>query len=638
MRALTLLFAAGWIAGCSCSSGTGTAPDGGTTDATHSDGAAIDGAAIDAATNDGAAVDGAATDTGIPPMDGGAGPDGAAPDGGVPLTCRGVGETLCAGVCVNTQVDPANCGMCGHACAAGSVCLSSGCATTCPAGLTACGGTCVDPQSDNANCGTCGTACPSGQGCLGGACMPAVVVGPPPPRCVGGGPPIEIGSGTSSLCTGTIARVTFTHGLCACEDIGVPALSASLVVDAFDSTLGPYAPGGLGGHVGANRRVQTSSTLDVSGDLDTTATTGYDARGLTHVGQTFRASGPLALHATMSVDGNAYVGGAITGGTGATIGGALHTPSCASVPASVHAGSCVSEPVSIAPPCRCDASEIIPVEAIVAHYAMPANNDNAAIGLDPDALATPASPGRLDLPCGYYYLSRIHTAGAATIAVHGRTAVFVGGSIDIGSALTFALDPGSTLDVFVGGTVVATASFQVGSPAYPARSRFYVGGVCGGAGAACTLDADCCSLACSAGGTCSGGGSGQPFSVDLTSDTGLNGLFYAANGLFLATSNLEMYGAVFGRSFHSSSDTRIHYDRAAVETMSECAPPPPPPTDAGTGPDGSTSLDAGSPPTDGGASDGGIVWCRPGIPACGVGLPGCPAGNFCVAGCCLFLG
>jgi hypothetical protein len=70
---------------------------------------------------------------------------------------------------VNVVSDPLNCGGCGHACGAGSTCVSGQCA--CPTGTTNCGGgTCVNTQTDPAHCGNCTTTCGAGQTCSGGLC------------------------------------------------------------------------------------------------------------------------------------------------------------------------------------------------------------------------------------------------------------------------------------------------------------------------------------------------------------------------------------------------------------------------------------------------------------------------------------
>lgn len=82
--------------------------------------------------------------------------------------------TTCGSTCVETSVDPSNCGKCGTVCGSGLVCSNGSCTTACATGTSACplsGGTgCVDEQSDNQNCGGCGTACPAGEVCSAGKC------------------------------------------------------------------------------------------------------------------------------------------------------------------------------------------------------------------------------------------------------------------------------------------------------------------------------------------------------------------------------------------------------------------------------------------------------------------------------------
>ena len=77
---------------------------------------------------------------------------------------------MCGTTCTATQVDPANCGTCGNACAAGQLCLGGSCVASCSAPNTACGQACVDLQSDGFDCGACGHACGPGQICLEGVC------------------------------------------------------------------------------------------------------------------------------------------------------------------------------------------------------------------------------------------------------------------------------------------------------------------------------------------------------------------------------------------------------------------------------------------------------------------------------------
>lgn len=228
-----------------------------------------------------------------------------------------------------------------------------------------------------------------------------------------------------------------------------------------------------------------------------------------------------------------------------------------------------------------------------------------------DALARPGAPSRVDLPCGRYYLDRIQASSPITIAVHGHTAVFVGGSVEVTAGLTFAVDPDATLDLYVGGTLSATGALTVGSPAYPARSRVYVGGVCKAGGVSCQSGGDCCSLSCS-NGQCGSGDHSRPFSVQVSSQSRLAGLFWAGNGGFVTSGELEMYGAIFAGHYQASSRTAIHYDAATTRIgRDECAPqrtlPPAPPT-----------------PVDGGPAAGDAGMGTPPAPDAGTGTPPAP--------------
>jgi alpha-tubulin suppressor-like RCC1 family protein len=78
--------------------------------------------------------------------------------------------TLCGSTCTATQIDPANCGMCGTTCAPGQRCVAGSCTLSCPDGTTQCGTACAATASDNQNCGACGTRCTAGEMCSNGSC------------------------------------------------------------------------------------------------------------------------------------------------------------------------------------------------------------------------------------------------------------------------------------------------------------------------------------------------------------------------------------------------------------------------------------------------------------------------------------
>jgi hypothetical protein len=89
-----------------------------------------------------------------------------------PATC---GAGCCSGQACLSGTSNGACGEGGGACqvcGAGSTCVNHQCVAqpTCPPGLTDCNGICVNLQVDKANCGACGNACGGSQRCRGGVC------------------------------------------------------------------------------------------------------------------------------------------------------------------------------------------------------------------------------------------------------------------------------------------------------------------------------------------------------------------------------------------------------------------------------------------------------------------------------------
>lgn len=462
--------------------------------------------------------------------------DGSAP----PPECPAY-RARCGGRCIPVTDDPANCGACGAACADGEVCFAGACAGSCPTGLVACGGRCADPRTDSAHCSDCDRACDAGMGCVGGNCLPAIAVDPSGVACEDGGPPITLPGVPEGprACSGELAETTFLWALCSCEGIG---LFNPLVTDAYDSTERPYGPGGAGGGVGTNGGFLTTSTGEIGGSLwAASPRAGVSTSNRMHVAHELRSGGELNVGNPFTIDRDAFVVGDVVSSSDLVVAGALHQSPGATITGTVTYGSLATEPVVVGDPCDCDARDRVPVVAIV--EAARTVNDNAAIGLDPDALLAPGGPRRLDLPCGRYLLRGIDTNSPLTIATRGRTALFVDGDVDSSSIVDFVVEPGGELDVFVSGEIVVSGQLRVGSPTRPAATRLYIGGV----------------------GT----------ALELTNDTTVGGFVYVAAGSVLVSNPIEVYGGIFAGAFRNSGSTTIHYDRGVLRAGDPCEPPPP---------------------------------------------------------------
>jgi hypothetical protein len=199
---------------------------------------------------------------------------------------------------------------------------------------------------------------------------------------------------------------------------------------------------------------------------------------------------------------------------------------------------------------------------MVAAHASP-NNDNAAIGLDENILASPAAPTRLDLPCGSYYLTSIHPSIAVTIWAHGHTALYIGQDVQSSDNIAFGVDPTGSLDIFIAGKLDTSAKLTIGSPNHPALTRLYVGSTAG---------------------------------INFSSDASIGGNIYAPYGPVNWSAGTDAYGSVFAGDFNASAATRIHYDTAVLSAGNGCpSPGGNPSSGGGDGGGGTTASSAGNP-------------------------------------------
>jgi hypothetical protein len=472
--------------------------------------------------------------------------------------------TLCNGACIPTVSDPNNCGGCGVKCTGTLACAAGKCAENCLPGQTKCGNTCTDTKTDNNNCGGCGRpACGQGTGCVDGVCRPVVpLTGTGPATCTSGAasPSLDPAQGG---CAGKIAQTVFRWTLCSCKDA---QFSGNWLMDAYDSTQGGYTTSGLGAAFGANENYGTSGTGELWGTMWIAGSGGVAPSGNHIVKTDLRSGGELKASSTFTIGKDAWVEQNVSG-SGLTIGGALHVPTGKTTAGTTNI---VREPVDVVPPCDfCAAEKQVPIAAIVAAHAS-TNNDNASIGLAANALANPSSPIRLDLPCGHYYLTSIAGSSHVTIVAHGRTALYIAGDVSP-NALTFAVDPGGELNVFIAGSVSTSGSITIGSPAYPASMRVYVAGTSG---------------------------------FSISDNVTVAGNLYVPNGAVQYSSSAAQYGAVYAGNFSTSKDLALHYDLGVINSAQAC-----PEARRGGGDGGTSGGDGGGPQSCGSCNDCGNQAC-----------------------------
>lgn len=376
--------------------------------------------------------------------------------------------------------------------------------------------------------------------------------------CEGSGPPIIIGDqgGTmGDVCTGEIAQVTFRYAICSCNS---PVGTDELETDAFDSSQGPYAPGGRGGAVGTNGSYTATGLARIGGALWVSGSGASQVTNDHTILGELRVQGDLTV-ADMSVDRSAYVGGDVVAQS-LDITGDLHIPESSNITGTVNAASTIREPVNVTRPCACEPSELVDIAGFIAAHEQ--QNDNAEIGLDPNVLAEVNTATVVALPCGRFFLSEISGTAPIRITIEDRTALFIAGDVTTTGVFELELAPGAEVDVFIGGDFTATDELELGSAAAPAKARLYIGG-----------DGD----------------------VTLTNKALLAGNVYAPRAEVVVTDALEVFGSLFAGKLTFTNKLTVHYDRAVLEAGEGCMPPEPSPADAGVA-DGGGPEDTGAPP------------------------------------------
>lgn len=268
-------------------------------------------------------------------------------------------------------------------------------------------------------------------------------------------------------CAARLAAPVFQHALCGC---GPVSFSPDIVVDSFDSRVGPWTPDGGGGDVGANSGLRFAGSLMVGGNL-TIATSGLEAGPLLDVGGDLRVAGSLGRPSSkVRVSGSAEISGDVDVSV-LDVAGALTLPADAGVSASerITALARRAGTVTVGRPCQCEADGGVDVAGLIDRHQQA--NDDEAMGLSPTAYASFAGDETVNLSSGVAYLERIHSSGLAKLTLHarGHTSLFVRAT---DAPLAVQLDDGADLDLFVNGPITF-ASGALGDPARPSALRIF---------------------------------------------------------------------------------------------------------------------------------------------------------------------
>jgi hypothetical protein len=348
--------------------------------------------------------------------------------------------------------------------------------------------------------------------------------------CMDPGPPIVLGNS----CAGALAAQLSRYALCSCSSL---VLDRGLFTEGGSMPGGPPGGGPPNAAAGSDGTIQTGGPVQVSGTLVAGGAGASFAR-LSFVAGNLRSAGAIGSNAGLTVGNDAFADGDVLGKI--DIQGTLHIPDGFNITPGVSASDVHREPVVVPPPCNCAAGPALdPLSLAKAHVSA---NDNPHITLNPDAFAGPNMASALDLPCGQYYLSQI-TGPGPDIKVHGHTALFVAGDVNVGVGMRVFVEPGAELDLVIAGNVSVGSGQLGGLPA--SAVRLWVGGK----------------------------------SVHFGAGATVNGTVYAPSASFSSDGDLDATGALFGHDFQPAGDLSVRYDRLILSAGMACGVQPQPPVD-----------------------------------------------------------
>lgn len=335
---------------------------------------------------------------------------------------------------------------------------------------------------------------------------------------------------TRETCAGEIAEMVFRQALCACGDVQTAGYLRTRGYDSREQAAPGDDDESYGGSVGINGTYKASAGYtNVGGSL---SIAGFDEMaffGFLQTGADLRLGAKTTVPGYTKAGRDAWIGADFTGVGPMSVERDLHKgANVFSLPLSV-GGQTIEEPVRVTPPCPCN-GELVDLNAAI--NTVRVENDNAAIGLQPNALSGIVGHKSIELPCGRYYLNDISGVGDMEIRVTGRVALMVGGSFKATGHFDVEMEDGAELDLFVGGNLELLGYHVLGDPERPFATRVYVAG---------------------------------HEDVVLIGASAFVGNLYAPNATVRAPGYLKAFGSIFAKDLQVPGYVDISYDRAVAD-------------------------------------------------------------------------
>ncbi|MBS2014020.1 MAG: hypothetical protein JST00_14110 [Deltaproteobacteria bacterium] len=266
---------------------------------------------------------------------------------------------------------------------------------------------------------------------------------------------------TPEQCEASPAPAVFGNALCVCGDFA----------DVGNLVVGKGADGSLGS-VGVNGATKVINNTKVEGAWASAKQ--IRAIGNLNVGRSLYTPSDLEVAGNVEIGQNLQVGGGLSGfGRLAVKGeagvqGQSRLIGYSDIKAK---GAYKSAPAS---PCGCKGSPgYLDVEAAIDKAK--AKNDNTSKKL-PTSMSQ-IGYQKIELDTGaYYFAGSTKSIGFERIRVKGAVSIYIDGSLEQIGAEVFDIADGSTLDVYVRGTLKTIGHFRVGDTKQVSSLRFFIGG------------------------------------------------------------------------------------------------------------------------------------------------------------------